>query len=539
MINELHSLLSLDDKRLPADEGEATALLNQIALVSNWQSIRRLAPYILHSQDAIARCAVKTIVTIMNRLRSTTLLQLDDSMRRAMWSVPMYNRWQNLNLSDLEKSLGDQLCTHVTGLVSFHNSGFKRAEALKRLGRIFDGHELPYLLIRLTDWVPQVAQIAESAVEKRLTADYLPHFVANLPILDRISQRARGSGPHRRKDAIIKAIDNLLQLQHRKILLTGFEHKDHEVRRICLRLLAEPAQSDLQKVLACAIQDKDLITRRETIRLSRRLEVVERIDFLKRLLSDSSFSVRREALREICQIETNNEEKREYLFMGLLDNSSSVREYARWQLRQTEPEFDCRHFYLEQLSKPDSQSEKGIQAVIAGLGDCGDISDSNLVLQYTGHHTARVRATAIETLGTLNREHHADHFMKLLDSDIPAVSRAAANQLGKTNKLDGQALSNLLSSSQSSHVRRNVVRLLNLLLKWDRISYLLLAATHEDGRVRNMALGQLRRWGNQHGANWLMTMPNDQQKRRIASSIATVESELPLHLKHILRESIG
>jgi HEAT repeat protein len=57
-------------------------------------------------------------------------------------------------------------------------SDYVRQAAVEALGKIESGAELPFLLMRVNDWVPNVRNLAAELLEKRVRPDYVPHFVA-------------------------------------------------------------------------------------------------------------------------------------------------------------------------------------------------------------------------------------------------------------------------------------------------------------------------------------------------------------------------
>lgn len=163
----------------------AVELINGIAQSGEWASVIYLVPYVVAPEQAIAESAAHGIEALLKNIRPSLLLQLDDRLRGGLWSVPVYlNRWDAMNVTDLYKHLSENLQVGVTGIASFHRNGYVREAATMRLAGGNDGDELPFLLIRLSDWVPQVRSVAEDAVEQRITPEYLPHFVDSVVLLE-------------------------------------------------------------------------------------------------------------------------------------------------------------------------------------------------------------------------------------------------------------------------------------------------------------------------------------------------------------------
>jgi len=96
--------------------------------------------------------------------------------RRWYWYAAHFDEWRRLEPRELAKWVGPgEPGILLIRLSSFHPNGFVREEALRRLGLIEDGTELPYLLLRLSDWVPQVQAAALGLVSQRVRAGYAGH----------------------------------------------------------------------------------------------------------------------------------------------------------------------------------------------------------------------------------------------------------------------------------------------------------------------------------------------------------------------------
>jgi hypothetical protein len=66
----------------------------------------------------------------------------------------------------------------IAGILSMHANGYVRQFAVKALSKFTDGSEIPFLLLRLSDWVPQVSAEAVLSMQQRLTrlAQIIPHI---------------------------------------------------------------------------------------------------------------------------------------------------------------------------------------------------------------------------------------------------------------------------------------------------------------------------------------------------------------------------
>src|ERR1051326_2316679 len=134
------------------------AMLELIGEAREPVAIPDLAPLLLDCNQDIARATARVMSELGSLLRPAELPWLDQVMRERSpyrWSYP--SAWTELKASQLNQVQElSKASAFPLGLASFHFNGYIREGALRRLGDVFNGTELPFLLLRLNDWVPQV-----------------------------------------------------------------------------------------------------------------------------------------------------------------------------------------------------------------------------------------------------------------------------------------------------------------------------------------------------------------------------------------------
>src|ERR1043165_1681443 len=119
--------------------------------------------------------------------------------------------------------------------MSSHGSGFKRENAVRRLGMIGNALALPYLIARANDWVPQVRAAARDALNKLLRAENAEAFVTALPELLHLQACLRDD-----HTALLQAVqDFLVREENVHHLLAGLQNPDVQVARVATRWLVE------------------------------------------------------------------------------------------------------------------------------------------------------------------------------------------------------------------------------------------------------------------------------------------------------------
>ena len=92
--------------------------------------------------------------------------------------------------------LGSRLFAHpgFENLVALSTSanGFRREDAVRRLGMLGDPRAIPCLIVRANDWVPQVRTAAFDALIRMLKSGNGDAFVTSLPQILHLQSCSRG-----------------------------------------------------------------------------------------------------------------------------------------------------------------------------------------------------------------------------------------------------------------------------------------------------------------------------------------------------------
>lgn len=453
-------------------------LIARIAESGEPAAVIDVAPFVLSENPSVALAAATAVERLLSAVRPEDLARLDSVFReRSPYAGRYRMEWHRLAPSDLGRleSFTAQRVV-LLGLASFHESGYVREEAVRRLAGSNSGAELPFLLIRLNDWVAKIREATRLAVGLKLSPRYAGSLVENLPLVARLGQMARAD-----HGQVAEAVESLLKSADcRNALLRGLESKGRSVRRICFRLAVEAEGSDTRSVLERALADRDALIRLWAARqVSAGLGGKATGELLGIMKGDHFMPVRREALRTLISLWP--EEAPAELRRALFDPHASVREEARYHLRKV-GEDDFASVYRQALA--DAVGGE-IYSAVSGIGETGTGSDDSMVLPYAAHPSPKARRAALKALARLNGDEHLSVFLTALRDETPAVSREARKALTiRATAVSGERLWEIFSASLSlPHVRHNALNLLSRLGKWDGIYYLIRAAGDHDMRI--------------------------------------------------------
>ncbi len=412
--------------------------------------------------------------------------------------------------------------------LSSHPNGFLREKAVRRLRLVSNGSELPYLLLRLNDWVPEVREAARAAVLERVKADYFNHFVRNLALVVRLRQ-ARRADHH----DVLERISQLLSSPAARVaMLAEMNGGSREVRRESFRILVAGKVAELPQILLATLEVEDPVIRLWSARaMATALSREQLVTVLPKLSADPSAPVRREALQ--IWVTSFPEQAGGKLTAALLDHNPSVRSLARFHLRKQE-DLDIVRFYRDALETPRTDL---LVASIRGLAETGARADAESLLPYLSHPIAKVRKIAIKCLIMLGNAQYLDSLLDRVLDTSPGVS-TQARQVAQPYAaiLGAPRLWDLFKGTTSAHARKNLLHLLTALPKWDSVVYLLRAVSEGDEVTAEQARDHLLRWVSLYNRN--QTAPSKMQLEQLKTALSEAQDGLDVPAAKSIRFTI-
>jgi HEAT repeat protein len=392
-----------------------------------------------------------------------------------------------------------------------HRNGYVREAALRQLAASKGGTELPYIFIRLNDWVAEIRHFAESAFMERLTPESATGLVQLLPLVGRLGRWSRAA-----PELESRITDVLSAPESSPAMLSGLRSDDVGIRRRVARLLIEAGGESLPSVLKTALQDKDVLVRTWAAAAARQvLDGQDLRDALEEIGKNRSARVRQEAL--IGWVSRFPEESHDRLVTALLDRLATVRGFAQFELGRRG--FDVAAFYRAQMENPQSSEP------IVGIGEVGSVEDTNRVEPYLRTADERMRIAAVHAIDRLGGDRRAGLLISALRDPAPAVSKAARRLLvRKPQGVDFLAVLSVFQEEAQSNVRRNSFQVLTAASKWSWLRYSLIAASDADSDIRADGLGQIDLWKSAWNRSFVE--PTAQELVEIRSAVNSLDDEL-------------
>jgi len=349
--------------------------------------------------------------------------------------------------------------------LSSSTDGYKRENAVRRLGMLGNPLAIPYLIVRANDWVPQVRAAAYDALTRLLKTGNGEAFVATLPQILHLESCKRDD-----HSKLLKSVQEfLLREENRAALLKGLESRDNKLARIVVRLLIEHKLVPTTELVAKGLAHSDVLVRATVVDLLRDLEGDDFVSLIQRAIRDPYMPVRREAFQQLLRSSRHQGlvAARELLF----DKSASIREIAiRRLLAEGEP---VEQVYADLL--PVSRDRPAIvRCVLWAWGLMNSQARIEEVKQFLDSSFPAARRAALLSIAKLMQADAAPYLEKALADPSPAVCNEAARLISRLDVApDVETLISIATSKGLSHVARACCRVVRDGSKWNWLRFIL------------------------------------------------------------------
>lgn len=337
LIDNIYKTPSLWESLINKNE-DKLRLIRLVGQSAETDAVPYLIPLLLDRHADMRGTAVNAVEFLLRTCKVEDLIWLDEHIRGLSSYLPSsrLEAWYKIKTSDFK--IADRVLVY---LCSLHPNGYIREKAVEELSQIKDGQELPYLLVRLNDWVETVRTQARMAVNERIISEYASEFINNLPLVIRLRTRNRVSHHH-----IVESVFVLLNLEESfRAVMNGLESSNLITKRICYQIALGYQNSQLLLVLNKALKQSKPIIRVMACRVICDSKLLFS-SYFNRLINDRYAPIRRITLTTLA--EKNQIDAIPELKDSLVDPHTSVRDVSRFYLNSV-TEIDFANHYLDYL----------------------------------------------------------------------------------------------------------------------------------------------------------------------------------------------
>ncbi|MEN6624731.1 MAG: HEAT repeat domain-containing protein [Candidatus Sumerlaeia bacterium] len=491
---------------------ERTALFAKLEKLGKWECIPYIFHFVLDGSKQAATLAAETIHAIIEKTPKRHLPKLEEFVNRTSGSTWNYDAdYPELRTSDVKTIEGfGEFSAALLGIASFDHNGHIREAATRALGALGDGRAIPFLLLRMNDWVAQVRAAATDALERRTNAGNALFFVDSIELVERL--RECGRGDH---GAFVARINELIRRPEVRPAVLEVLSKGHFLaRRQAARVLLEDDAIDPLALCEYIRQAPDSMVYALVANEACRKYEDERLKAVYDIFKAGPFPQVRAALIDAIAGKDTGLLK-DALWEGLVDPGGLVRATCRFYLKKAGVSREAIAGRYRELIR----SGRPAAAVIQGLTETGVASDADLIAGCIDNERVSVASAAIRGLAQLAPEKYYSRCAPLVTSPRPAVSKAARDVIIKfVDWANPEELWRIYMGAEAVHVRRNLIRDFNSMRKWDRIGLLLGV----------LELGRPNEWNEAYGhvQDWLRVSNKSYAILPTASQTATIRQRL-------------
>ncbi|MEO1278517.1 MAG: hypothetical protein AAFV77_06150 [Planctomycetota bacterium] len=424
------------------------------------------------------------VAELMRGVPGASWIALDRNLR-SPWVTPATTR-------RLAKHPPD-VAVELLGIATMSQDGYTRQAALGLLAESGHARAVPYVLLRLADWVRPVREEAMRTLRALLKGEtpevvgaLLDHhdLIERLPRIERVDLR----------DVRDEIVAFLRSADVRNAVLAGLDPSGpSRRRRFCFDVLGDLVIAD-DRLLQMAIGDHDPPVRVLLAReLAARPETLTD-DLLDRLLGDHASTVATTMIRSLPR--TTLLEHRQALQECAVADSRSVREAARFVLRDLDG-FDPAASARMLMQR--TAAERVRPGWVATLGELGVAKDSGAVVPFLSSRRARVRESALFALGRLSPKAVVPYASAKLRDASGRVRRMAGSILTRSpNDQWLRGVADVLRDGDGP-ARASAISVLSTLPGWEPVPMLLDGLLDDDELVRRRAWQNIDSWQQRYG----------------------------------------
>jgi len=369
--------------------------------------------------------------------------------------------WKNIDISRKHfKHLSAEQYSSILKLGTFHYNGYFREKCMEYAAE-YEG-SLPFLMLRVNDWVEVIRERAFLLVQSRLKQCPPEEIILSLPCFERIKNSGRRKAEY--IYCLEKEIEQFLGKTIRRINIDKINRYEIFVRNCIYRYISKTAVFEIDRMEQLVDGAKDSYAKRILIQgILKNYECGE--NKLKEYLHNKSVIVRRCALEKLYYRLRNTWRGIEEL---LLDESKKIREEVSYIIEK-HTDFNILDFYFQKLNE-------GAAAIpILGVGEHGTSREGERIVPFLEADEPKITKAALTACGQLIGAGDEELYWKYLSDRRPGVAKQAYLVIKRLEIRYGAERLYKEYQRNSGFVQRKYF--LNLLLNepsWSRLPFLLL-----------------------------------------------------------------
>lgn len=371
--------------------------------------------------------AAKSILEFMENLSIKKYFHLENVYRRWNYEWESHKRkakeWDTKYICKNVMKLQDEEARRmILILCSMHSDGYVRQESIQKL--IQYKNSLPFLLMRLNDWVKQVRESAFITAMERISKGNTEELLFALPVFEKLDHSYRKD-----KEAYLE-ISNVFHKKLKKALqrldFSEIESYDQMVKNAYCRLINQYNIYSKQQLCQLLNQIKGSYESRMIVHALVKHYGMNEQEFQKYIKCKNNI-IRRYVIEQWTAKNGLWEGAEKYL----MDPSKSVRSNIQFLLGK-HTNFDITQYYILHL-----KSEKK-KIAIAGLGETSGKEVIGEILPFLEEEDWRIQRVSLQAIGSILRDEGKEYYLLFLQNKNIVLVKTAYQQSLKWGVIYGK-----------------------------------------------------------------------------------------------------
>ena len=382
----------------------------------------------------------------------------------------------DISINDIdfyEKSFSKDEFLTILAIASLNRSGYVREKAVKKLTETNNERAIQFIIYRLADWVQTVRDCALIGVQNFKKAEYINSLIDNLPLFEWLQKVERTN-----LSAIHADLMNFIVVQNKKYVVDNFTTFADKGRLIIAKQISITEDVDLQD-LKLLLQDKLFLIRDFALTNFNKLTQTE----IDNLLKDKSAKVRLHTLHNL----QNQENFSKIIYPFLADNSVSIREFARYTLKNEISDFPS--IYNSNLLE-----NIKIIGSLCGLGETNGKQFIGTIEKYLMDRKSKVIKAAFLALKKLDTDKTYNFAYKNLGCGYIGIRNLVIEFLSVSATPEVLQKARDFYKNGDIDLKKSMLKLFSKIGKYSTIADLMLGTIDENENIRDLSVDYLSLW---------------------------------------------
>ncbi|MNU16922.1 HEAT repeat protein [compost metagenome] len=382
----------------------------------------------------------------------------------------------DISKSDLDfydQNFLNEDCIALYSIATINGNGYVREKAIMKLADTNSEKAIPFIVYRLADWVEAVRQAALKSIKNFKKTVFIKALVDNLTIFEWLQKVERTN-----LSSIHSDLMNFVVVENKKYVVEHFKTFTDRARILIAKQIVSSDYITLDD-LKILLNDKHFLVRSLVLSHFDKLTQAE----IDNLLMDKSARVRIHTLYNL----ESKEKFSEVVFPFLSDNSASIRDFARYSLKNNFADFAI--IYNNNLL-----NKTNIIGSLSGLAETNGKDFVETIVPFLNHNKIKIRKTAFLALKQIDNIKAHEFALQNLGTEYIGMRNIIIDYFTNTTTIEVLQKAREIYAAGPYELKKSMLRLFSKVGKWTTIADIMIGTIDANENIRQLSFDYLQQW---------------------------------------------